>query len=172
MDLKKALFKDRSKAYLIDLSKKVGNDQGIFDQLWLLMFEKDHDTSFRSAYLMEFCTEHNPTLLDKYMPNIAKEAKHIRSPSVKRHFGKVLSNKTIPDKETMKMLDICYQWILSPDDPVAVKVHAMQIAFNIVLKKDNELKEEFIQTLKLCIELTPTAGIYSRANKLMKKLRK
>ena len=76
----------------------------------------------------------------------------------------------IPDDLLGITADICFSFLNSCQEPVAIRAHSMTILYNIV-KKYPELKEE----LKVSIEdQIPygSAGIKNRGNKILKALEK
>jgi hypothetical protein len=88
--------------------------------------------------------------------------------AVKRNTLRVLRYVEIPEDLMGIAADICFKYLLSGKEPVAVKVHAMDVLFNIT-RKFPELKEE----LKLAIEdQMPfgSAGFRSRGGKILKSL--
>ena len=69
-----------------------------------------------------------------------------------------------------QLVDLCFERMLSGTVPVAIKVHCMEILFNIV-KAEPDLKGE----LRLAIESRmnqETAGFRSRGRKILKQLHK
>ena len=59
----------------------------------------------------------------------------------------------------------------SAKEPIANRVHAMQILYNIS-DEEPELKPELLEIIQHEIEYHPTPGIRSRGTKLAKKLQK
>ena len=170
MRLKDELLKDFSKAQMVFLAQKIGPNQEDFDELIRLFLDKDQDVSKRAAWLVGHCTDNYPWLIDKHIkPLLQKLQKNANDP-VKRNSLRSLISRDIPDELLGIAADICFKYLNSAKEPIAIKAHAMSILYNIT-RKYPELKDE----LKLSIEeLLPfgSAGIKSRGNKILKALEK
>ena len=88
----------------------------------------------------------------------------------KRHFLRMLTSHEISEEHSGFMVEYCLKAFQSAKEPVAVKVHAMQILFNIA-QKEPDLKEEIALVIEHEMEYHATAGILSRGKKLLSKLR-
>jgi len=75
-----------------------------------------------------------------------------------------------PEKDLAVLLDFCIQEFTNGSEPVAVRVHAMQILFNIS-QKEPDFAGELIGLIEQEIEFHGSAGISSRGLKLLKKLK-
>lgn len=69
------------------------------------------------------------------------------------------------------MLDFCIHHFTTAEEPIAVRVHAMQILYNIS-ETEPDFKPELIHIIEHELEYHSSAGIKSRGGKLLKKLRK
>jgi hypothetical protein len=87
----------------------------------------------------------------------------------KRHFLKLLSMNEIPEQHFGFLVDYCLDTLGSGKEPPAVRVHAMQVLFNIS-EKEPEFKPELMVIIEHEMEFHSTPGILSRGNKLVKKL--
>ena len=69
-----------------------------------------------------------------------------------------------------KVADVCFDYLASPKEAIAIRVFAMEVLFNIC-KKEPELADE----LKLLIEdhyPHSSAGFQSKARKVLKSISK
>jgi hypothetical protein len=87
----------------------------------------------------------------------------------KRHLLKLISLHDIPEERMADLLNYCIDVFTSPLEPIAVRVHAMQILFNIA-QKEPDFAGELIELIRNEIEYRGSAGIASRGRKLLKKL--
>jgi hypothetical protein len=67
------------------------------------------------------------------------------------------------------LLNYCLEVFTNAAEPVAIRVHAMQILFNIA-QKEPDFSGELIELIENEIELHGSAGLASRGRKLLKKL--
>lgn len=131
----------------------------------------DNPKSWRAAYMADQIHENHPELILPFIDKIIEQLKVEKSKSKKRHFLKQISLNTIPEESHIFLVDYCLNAFTSAKEDVAVRVHAMQILFNIS-EKEPELKHEILAVIEAEMEFHPTAGILSRGRKLAQKLRK
>ena len=66
-------------------------------------------------------------------------------------------------------MDVCFRFLISPDEPIAVKVFAMTVAANIC-KHEPELKNELQLVIAEQMEKA-SAGFRARAKRIRKELK-
>ena len=67
------------------------------------------------------------------------------------------------------LLNFCLEVFTNAAEPVAVRVHAMQILYNIA-QKEPDFSGELIELIENEMEYHGSAGLASRGKKLLKKL--
>ena len=80
----------------------------------------------------------------------------------------VLASHKIPKKLQGKLIDVCFNLILLPNEKVAVKTHAMQCIANIA-KEHRELIPELRSAIEDQLPKT-TAAFNARARMVLKAL--
>lgn len=125
--------------------------------------------SWRAAWLMDKINDQAPDLIINYIPEIIEQLKVEKSDGKKRHLLKLISLKEIPDEYLGFLTDFCIAIFTSSKEPIAVRVHAMQILGNIAMKEP-DLKPEIILIMEHEMENHGSAGIVSRCKKILKKL--
>jgi hypothetical protein len=141
-----------------------------FDLLMDIAINNTDDKSWRAAYMADKVHDKNPKLFYPYIEIIIEKLATLVHLGKKRHFLKLLSMNVIPQKYYGFLVDFCLN-TLSSAEPPAVRVHAMQILYNIS-ETEKDLKPELVHIIEHEIEYHSTAGIISRGNRLLKKLRK
>lgn len=152
------------------LIAEIGNNPEYFDLLMDITLNSTDKNSWRAAYIADKIHDNNPELIYPYLKTIISILKTLKDLSKKRHFLKLLSMNDLPKNQFGFLVDFCLN-TLSSSEPPAVRVHAMQILFNIS-ETEPELKPELIQIIEQEIEYRSTAGIISRGTKILNKLRK
>lgn len=125
--------------------------------------------SWRAAYLADKIHDNFPELLQPYFPAIIEKLATENNASKKRHWLKLISMNQIDEQYFGKLFDYCIATFTSGKEAIAVRVHAMQILFNIS-ENEPDLKSEVLDIIQHEIEQHSTAGIRSRGNKLAKIL--
>ena len=88
--------------------------------------------------------------------------------AVKRNTVRVLQFVDIPEEHMGKLADICFNYMGSAKEPIAVKVFSMTVLYHITLKIP-ELKNELLPLIE---DLIPygSAGFQNRGRKIIKSL--
>jgi hypothetical protein len=126
--------------------------------------------SWRAAYLIDKINDNHPILLNPFLNEIIDRVRIEKNHSKKRHFLKLISQNELPSEQQGVMLDFCIKTFTSAKDDLAVRVHAMQILYNIS-EKELELKPEILALIEYEMENHSSAGIVSRGRKLAEQLR-
>lgn len=130
-----------------------------------------HPNSWRAIYVADKLHENNPEIIQPYLNEIVEQLKTEKHHGKKRHFLKLISQNNIEKRFFGFLMDYCLNTFTSGKEPVANRVHALQILYNIS-ENEPDLKPELFAIIQQEIELHPTPGIRSRGNKLLKKLKK
>jgi hypothetical protein len=125
--------------------------------------------SWRAAYMIDKIHEKYPEFILPFVDSIVEQLRIENHPGKKRHFLKQISLNEIPEKYFGFLTDYCLTAFTSDKEAIAVRVHAMQILFNIS-EKEFDLKHEILAVIEHEMEFHATAGILSRGKKLAKKL--
>ncbi|MDB4582185.1 hypothetical protein N9164_03465 [Draconibacterium sp.] len=151
--------------------KEIIKNPEYFGLLMSIALHNKNQKSWRAAYLADKIHDEFPELLIPFLPEIVAQLKVERSTSKKRHFLKLISMNEIVEDHFGFLIDYCLQALTSAKEPPAVRVHAMQILYNIS-ETETDLKPEILAVIEHELEYHSTAGILSRGSKLAKRLRK
>lgn len=152
------------------LVKEIAKTPEYYKMLIDIAFYSTNQKSWRAAYLVDQINDTNPELLDPFLDEMIVQLQIEKSESKRRHFLKLISMKSVPHSQQGSMFDFCVKTFTSSKEPVAVRVHAMQVLYNI---SDNEpdLKPEILAIIGHEMENHSSAGILSRGTKITNKLR-
>lgn len=148
---------------------EIGNHPELFPVLLNLALHSKHKYSWRAAYLVDKIHDDYPDLVILNLPAIIEKLKSETNSSKKRHWLKLISLNRIDSKYFGFLFDYCLLAFTSAKEPIAVRVHAMQILYNIS-ESEIDLKHEVLETILHEMEYHSSAGIKSRGSKLVKKL--
>lgn len=130
----------------------------------------DHRNSWRAIYLADKLHDTHPEWIQAYLPEITERLSLEQHHGKKRHMLKLISLNPVTEEHSVFLLDYCLTTFTSSKEPVANRVHAMQILFNIS-ESEPDIKPEILELIRHEIELHPTPGIRSRGKKLIARLR-
>lgn len=127
------------------------------------------NSTWRAAWIADKIHELHPDLIVPYLPVMINFALKTANSGKKRHLLKLISLHDIPEDQIASLMNYCGEVFSNAAEPVAVRVHAMQILFNIA-QKEPDFKGELIDWIEHEIEYHGSAGIASRGRKLLKML--
>ena len=153
------------------LIHQVTEQPGEINLLMNIALHSDHDKSWRAAWVADKVNDKKPELITPFLEKIITRLKRETDTGKKRQFLKLISLNEIPGKHFAFLTDYCYQCFTSASEPVGVKVHALQILFNLS-EKETDLKPELLSLIDFELENDPKAGIKARGKNLAKILRK
>ncbi len=151
--------------------REIQKQPELLNSLMDIALYNSEQKSWRAAYLADKIHDESPELILPFIEPIVKQLEKENSASKKRHFLKLLSMNKIPQQHYGFLVDYCIETLTSAKEPIAVRVHAMQILFNIS-EIEPELKPEILAIIEHEIEYHASAGILSRGKKIVAKLRK
>jgi len=153
------------------VSSQLSHDPKGFEVLMSIALNHPKQRSWRAAYLADKIHDDFPELLIPYLPRIIEKLKTEDNASKRRHWLKLISMNTIDQLYFGFLFEYCVDAFTSGKEAIAVRVHAMQILYNIS-ENEPDLKPELLEIIEHEIEYHSTAGIRSRGKKLAQKLRK
>ena len=166
LNLREEILKEHSKKQCNNIVLWVGNSQKKFDELFHLFLTDEYRVVQRAAWPVSYCVIGHPGLIknnfSKLIKNLRKQSLHN---SVKRNSMRLLQFVDIPEKYQGEVLDICFRYVSSPAEPVAVKTFSLTVLSNLA-----KLYPEILPELKLVIEQQlphQTVAFKTRAKKIL-----
>lgn len=165
--LKEEILKEHSKAQCDKITAWVGSDQTRFNELFELFLNSEYRVTQRAAWPLSYSANAHPQLIKKKFTELIKNLNKVGiHNAVKRNTLRILQHIDIPKKNQGEVMNICFQYVETPTEPVAIKAFALTILGNLAKQYP-----EIVPEIKLLInEQLPhqTAAFKSRANKLLK----
>lgn len=171
MNLREEILKEHSKAQCIKIVNWIGDDQKRFDELFYLFLHDEYRVVQRAGWPVSNCIIRQPKFIKKHWANLIK---NVQKPNlhgaVKRNTVRLLQALDIPEKYQGEIMNICFAFVESPIEEVAVKAFSLTILGNLARQYP-----EIMSELKLLIESQmedQTAAFKSRGKKLLKQFEK
>jgi len=169
MNLREQILKVHSKANSELIIKWIGNSPSRFNELLALFLHDEYRVVQRAAWSLAGAAINNPQLVAKHygrlIKNLQKPPIHV---AVTRNTVRLFAAIPVPEKFHGELMDICFRYIASSDETVAVKAFSLTILDRLSIPYP-EIQNE----LKLVIEERwdhETAAFRSRAAKILKKI--
>jgi hypothetical protein len=168
MHLRNQLLKEHTKQNCSAIVEWVGNDGSRFKQLFDLFLNDDARVTQRAAWPMSYCVIAHPEFMEDNFEKLVKnlERKELHN-SIKRNTVRLLQEIPIPSEYEGAVMNICFQYLESPSETVAVKAFSLTI-----LGKLAEKYPEIIPEIKLQVEDQlphQTAAFRQRAKEFLRK---
>lgn len=171
MNLREEILFKHSKDQCTKIVNWIGSDQKRFDALIDLFLNDEYRVVQRAAWPMSYCVIDHPSLINKHwnkiISNLSKPGIHV---AVKRNTVRFMQDIDIPEVYHGDVMNICFNYMESFEEPLAVKVFSMS-----VLGKLAKQYPQIIPELKLIIEQQlphQTVAFHSRAKKILKEINK
>ena len=171
MNLREEILKEHSKAQCIKIVNWIGDNQKRFDELFHLFLNDEYRVVQRAGWPVSYCVIAYPKFIKKHWAHLVK---NVQKPNlhgaVKRNTVRLLQDLDIPEKFQGEIMNICFAFVESPTEEVAVKAFSLTILGNLAKQYP-----EIIPELKLLIESQlegQTAAFKSRAKKLLREFGK
>jgi hypothetical protein len=169
VNLRNEILKEHSKVQCTKIVEWVGSNQQRFDELFSLFLNDEYRVVQRAGWPVSNCVIAHPALITKHWKKLIDNLKNPNlHDAVKRNSIRLMQDIELPEKYHGEIMGICFRYLESPTEALAVKVFSMSVLGNLA-KKYPEIKSE----LKLLIEdqlPDQTPGFKSRAKKVLKIL--
>ncbi len=169
MKLSEQILQEHSKANCMTIVQWVGDSKKRFDELFTLFLTGEHRLAQRAAWPVSYCVEAHPFFISK---NFDKLIKNLRRPNlhdaIKRNSIRLMQHVPIPKKHQGEVMDICFGYVASPTEAVAIKAFSLTVLGRLAVEYPEILPE-----IKLLIEDQlphQTAAFKSRAKALLKQM--
>jgi hypothetical protein len=170
LDIKEALLQEHSRSQALKIASYIGTSQARFDELMKYFFDDDWRLNQRAAYSMNFTVEKNPQLFKKHLKKAVLNLSTPKHDAVKRNTLRILENYNIPKKLLGTVVNISFEFLASPKEPIAVKYFSMGILFKEA-KKEPDLFHEIKVLLDDQMPLG-SPGFRNRGQKILNYINK
>jgi hypothetical protein len=168
MHLRNQLLKEHTKQNCSAIVEWVGNDVSRFKQLFDLFLNDNLRVTQRAAWPMSYCVIAHPEFMegnfDKLVKNLKRKELHN---SIKRNSVRLLQEIPIPPEYEGDVMNICFQYLESPSETVAVKAFSLTVLGRLADKY-----QEIVPEIKLLIQDQlphQTAAFRQRAKEFLRK---
>jgi regulator of extracellular matrix RemA (YlzA/DUF370 family) len=168
MNYQSQLAKEHSRYNTDKIAKAISGNAVEFKKIIDIIYKEEAPLPQRSAWLLAVVNDKHPELLKPYLKLFINTVQGFKIAGIKRGMLNVLAEHEIPKKLQGKLINICFDNILSNEETLAIKVFSLQCIGNIAKEHP-----ELIPELKAAIEdqlPKTTAGFHARARLVMKEL--
>lgn len=170
MNLIKHLEIENSKENWKQVTLYVGNDPVKFEEVMRLFIDGEQKIVQRIGQPFGTIVEKYPSLIIPYIPKLISYLQTNPIDAVKRNCMRSFQWIEIPEDYVGDLFDLGMLYLRTQVEPKAVKAFSMTVLRQIC-ERYPELTNEVIFQLEILLKSGPTAGIISRGNAELKKLK-
>ncbi|MDZ4714162.1 MAG: hypothetical protein SH819_01725 [Cytophagales bacterium] len=171
MNMMQTLLRDHSVAIRRKIVGYVGEDPSRFAELMDLFLTGSYVVQQRASWPLSYCVQQHPSLikphLRKVIRNLGTQGVH---DAVRRNTLRLLQFVAIPRTLQGEAAERCFELLTNANEPVAIRVFAMTVLFNIAHEQP-ALRSELTLVLEDKVPYGSAAFI-SRAGKTLRQLKK
>lgn len=159
-----------SKEIVVQIIEEIKKNPSRMKELMDCFFDEDLRLCQRAAWPAGMIADHDSQLIIPYLEAMLNNLDAPHHDAVIRNTFRTLQNVEIPEEIEGLAFEKAFEYLLNPQNAVAIRVFAMTVCGNIALKYP-ELKHELVPVIE---EQLPfgSAGYISRANRVLKSLGK
>jgi hypothetical protein len=171
MDIEEHLLKGHNKELTQELVDYIGHSKERFDEFMPYFLHDEYRICQRAAWTLGIVCQNHPELILPWLPQILMELKTPKHDAQIRNTVRALEVlEHYPEEFEGEIYEQCFEYLLDPKYPIAIKVFSMTVCSRIALKYP-ELIPELIDAIEDQME-TGSAGYRSRAKKELARLSK
>ena len=169
MDIIEFLNIDSSRLNADLLVEKFEEDRGVFKVLLKAMYQDTYPLSMRSSRVIWLIAKKYPDFIKPHLPDFIDRLPMFEVDGVRRNILSILTEVPLPDIDLGKLFDLCYTWLESDKEPVAIRGNSITILYKIS-EKEPELKAELIELFKSQLPCS-SSGIEARIKDMINRLK-
>jgi hypothetical protein len=140
----------------------------LFDHLVHIFLRNEEPVSRRAAWVTDVVSEIQPRLLEAYLEEIVVHLAGFTHDGMKRESLRMLARSPLPQEQLGMLINLCFDWLTSVKESVAVKMYSMEILYRIS-QQEPELKKELADSIEWRMQ-EETPGFRAHGRKLLKQL--
>ena len=167
--LEEVLLLELSKRNIEIVANAINDSPGNFSVLWEIIKSSAPPLPSRASWAMTHCCDRTPEIFYPYIDESIDLLETTKDQALMRNILRTLSKTPIKKDRIGELFDLSLS-IFETNYPPAVRVHALQILFNIS-QIETELQQELIDIIENSL-FDASTGLKNRGAKLLKKLQK
>jgi hypothetical protein len=145
-------------------------DKKNFEELYQLVFSENLKLAWRAAWVLEKIHLKQPDLVVNKISELISALPGFKHDGQKRCSLLIILRSPLPDPISVELINICFDWLVSPKESIAIRVNCMKI-----LEKICQAEPDLTNELILCLNddfSKCSKGFQKAASNLLKKLQK
>ena len=140
----------------------------MFDELFQIYLKNEEPVSRRAAWVAQVVTEHHPEWLKPWLDVMVSKLESFTHDGMKRESLRMIVRIPFPPENLGYLITICFNWLTSGKESVAVKMFSMEILYRIS-QRQPEIKQELADSIEWRMQ-EESPGFKAHGKKLLKQL--
>jgi hypothetical protein len=169
MNLEAEILREHSKRQSLRIANWIGDDPGRFHELMELFFRGEYRITQRAAWTVCHCASVHPNLIKPWLKKMIRKARESGvHEAVPRNVFRIVEGIEIPSNLLGEVTTMCFDYLISENSPIAVKVYSMAILAKIS-RREPDLKKELCDVIE---HMLPHSGpaLQARGKKVLKQI--
>ena len=166
--LKEIILFSFGRAYTDYMVGLIEGKPELFADFMTIYFANEEPVSRRAAWAIDNYAERHPEVLEPYLEIMVEALSGFGHSALKRHTLRMLSRSPLPKENLGKLINICFDLLVSPPEAPSIKVYCMEILYR-VSESEPDLKKELADSIEWRMN-EESAGFRSRGRKILKDL--
>ncbi len=167
MNFREQLLTELSRKNVDYIIHSMGDNEDYFAEIIRLILTDTDPIPQRASWVADGVCLKYPALIEKHLPALIEALPSFTHSGTRRNILKIISRTNIPEDYQGVLIDMCFNLLADTDEPVAVRVHAMQIIANH-LPEYPELANELREVIEDQADKS-SPGLRARGRKILGK---
>ncbi len=167
-NLRELLLKGNSRSYTDFIADIVSKRPELVEELWAIYLALEEPVSRRAAWIIDTASENRPEWSEPYLPLLVAKLPMMNHDGLKRHAFRIISRMQFPILSEGELMNIAFDWLISANESVAVKMYCMLILYRLS-EKEPDILQELYDTIEFQIA-DGTPGFISIGRKMMEQI--
>lgn len=166
--LKELLLRGNSRSYTDFVGSIAGQRRELVPQLWEIYLSMEEPVARRAAWILDTSSEKDDSIALPFLEQLIQQLGLFGHDGLKRHGLRMIDRYPFPEGCTGTLTDICFRWLLSGSESVAVKMYCMLILYRIS-KTEPDILPELYDTIEFQMA-DSTPGVQSISQKMLREI--
>lgn len=167
--IREYLLNNISLESLQEIELQLTVNKELFEKFFQILKGNEDKISWRAAWAIWHIFKDRKDILDQYIDEITNLLPHFPYDGQKREMLKILLLYKVKDLNISSLLNTAFDFLVNPNESLAVKVHSMQLLYYIS-EVEPDIKAELISTIEFVMP-DSSIGFKNRGGKLLRRLR-
>ncbi len=135
------ILKGVSRSFIDSMSDIVKERPELVNELWEVYFAVEEPVSRKAAWIIDTISEKKSEWVEPYLAVLISKLPLFNHDGLKRHGLRMISRVAFPEGCEGLLMDIAFQWLISPTESVAVKMYCMLVLYRLSATEPDILQE-------------------------------